>query len=163
MYGLSSGNDDAGSDRQNRKDFVMAGMFEVFLDADSQFRFLLKAPDGAVMAVSGAFPDRSAVAAAIAAVRECAGTGLVTDLSAGSRDRHTPMHAPVLVQPASVPAAIMPAAMVPAASVPAPALRPGASEPARDEHFVPVSRVRAFAHFNAVRGRVSGARWTGAV
>src|SRR6476620_10367886 len=142
MYGLARGNDDAGSDRPNLKDFVMAGMFEVFLDADSQFRFRLKAPDGAVMAVSGGFRDRSAVAAGIAAVRECAGTGLVTDLSAGSRDQRTPGPAPVVVQPAVAPAA---------------------SEPACGEQLVPVSRVRAFAHFNAVRGQVSGARWTSAV
>ncbi|WP_246848772.1 DUF1508 domain-containing protein [Pseudarthrobacter sp. NIBRBAC000502772] len=32
------------------------------------------------MAVSGAFENKAAVVAGIAAVRECAGTGLVTDL-----------------------------------------------------------------------------------
>jgi uncharacterized protein YegP (UPF0339 family) len=123
----------------------MAGMFEVFLDADSQFRFRLKAPDGMVMAVSGAFQDRSAVAAGIAAVRECAGTGLVTDLSGAPGQ--TRVHAPVPVQHVTAPAAVT----------------QDAAQPACDEQFVPVSRVRAFAHFNAVRGRISGARWTGAV
>lgn len=58
----------------------MAGSFEVFLDADSRLRFRLMAPDGTEVAVSGVFEDKSAVAAGIFAVRECAGTGLVTDL-----------------------------------------------------------------------------------
>ncbi|MGX5716009.1 YegP family protein [Arthrobacter sp. MAHUQ-56] len=58
----------------------MAGNFEVFLDPESLYRFRLLAPDGTVMAVSGAFEDKRDVAAGIAAVRECAGTGLVTDL-----------------------------------------------------------------------------------
>ena len=58
----------------------MAGKFEVFMDSDSHFRFRLAAPDGTVVAVSGAFEDKAAVVAGIAAVRECAGTGLVTDL-----------------------------------------------------------------------------------
>ncbi|KQR04880.1 hypothetical protein ASF72_00260 [Arthrobacter sp. Leaf141] len=59
----------------------MAGNFEVFVDPESMYRFRLLAADGTVMAVSGAFADKPAVAAGIAAVRECAGTGLVTDLS----------------------------------------------------------------------------------
>jgi uncharacterized protein YegP (UPF0339 family) len=58
----------------------MAGMFEVFVDGDSRFRFQLKAADGTVMAVSAAYEDKSAAVAGIAAVRECAGMGLVTDL-----------------------------------------------------------------------------------
>ena len=112
----------------------MAGIFEVFLDADSLFRFRLKAPDGTVMAVSGAFGDKPAVAAGIAAVRECAGTGLVTDLSAAaSRPAHRRLHPFRPGQPA-----------VPSA----------AAEPAWDRQQVPVSRVRAFAHFNAVRSSV---------
>jgi uncharacterized protein len=60
---------------------AMAGVFEVFVDAESQFRFRLKAPDGSVLAVSAPFEDKRAAAAGIADVRECAGTGLVTDLS----------------------------------------------------------------------------------
>ena len=58
----------------------MAGKFELFLDAESKFRFRLKAPDGTVMAVSAAFEDKSAAVAGIAAVRECAGMGLISDL-----------------------------------------------------------------------------------
>ncbi|WP_255769929.1 YegP family protein [Pseudarthrobacter sulfonivorans] len=132
----------------------MAGIFEVFLDADSLFRFRLKAPDGTVVAESGAFADKSAVAAGIAVTRECAGTGLITDLSAGAApDPLIPAHQPAALRPVAVPA--VPALAVSAAAV--------AAEPARDEQHVSVSRVRAFAHFNAVRGRVSGARWSGAV
>ena len=65
----------------------MAGKFEVFVDAESKFRFRLRAPDGTVMAVSTAFGDKSAAVAGIAAVRECAGMGLITDLcsEAGSQ------------------------------------------------------------------------------
>ena len=59
----------------------MAGVFEVFVDADSQYRFRLMAPNGTVLAVSAPFADKRAAAAGIADVRECAGTGLVTDLS----------------------------------------------------------------------------------
>lgn len=58
----------------------MAGKFEAFIDAESYFRFRLIDPDGAVVAVSGPFPDKAALAAGISSVRECAGTGLVTDL-----------------------------------------------------------------------------------
>lgn len=58
----------------------MAGNFEVFVDSDSLYRFRLLGADGTVMAVSQAFKDKSGVKAGIAAVRECAGTGLVTDL-----------------------------------------------------------------------------------
>jgi len=117
----------------------MAGMFEVFLDSDSLFRFRLKAPDGTVMAISGAFGDKDALAAGIAAVRECAGTGLVTDLSAAAQHgQRSPASAP-----APVPVAVR-SVTVPSA----------AADPARDRQHVPVSRVRAFAHFNAVRGSV---------
>jgi uncharacterized protein YegP (UPF0339 family) len=69
----------------------MAGSFEVFVDADALYRFRLLAPDGTVMAVSQGFGDKRAVAAGIAAVRECAGTGLVTDLCpAGAAARPVP-------------------------------------------------------------------------
>ena len=74
----------------------MAGVFEAFIDQDSFFRFRLLAPDGAVIAVSGPFEDKAALAAGIAAVRECAGTGLVTDLCpAGAVARPAPAAAPV--------------------------------------------------------------------
>lgn len=59
---------------------VMAGMFELFVDADAHFRFRLTAPDGTVMAVSRAFGDKPAAVAGITAVREYAGMGLITDL-----------------------------------------------------------------------------------
>lgn len=58
----------------------MAGTFEVFVDAETHFRFRLKAKDGTEMAVSGAFDSKAAAVAGIAAVRECAGMGLITDL-----------------------------------------------------------------------------------
>jgi uncharacterized protein YegP (UPF0339 family) len=83
---------------------VMAGKFEVFIDAEAHFRFRLRAPDGTELAVSAAFEDKSAVVAGIAAVRECAGMGLVTDLSpAGS-----PVSAPTGVPPAPVSPAPVP-------------------------------------------------------
>lgn len=110
----------------------MAGMFEVFVDAESQFRFRLKAPDGTVMAVSAAFGDKSAAVAGIAAVRECAGMGLVTDLC-----------------PAGAPAQ------------PAPAVAASAVQ-ACDDQRMPVRRVRAFAHASALRRPVTTPRWTGA-
>ncbi|WP_163166584.1 DUF1508 domain-containing protein [Arthrobacter sp. Alg241-R88] len=81
----------------------MAGKFEAFVDQDSYFRFRLLAPDGTVMAVSGPFEDKAALAAGIAAVRECAGTGLVTDLCpAGAVARAVPAAAPA-VGPAAAP------------------------------------------------------------
>nr|WP_081736837.1 YegP family protein [Arthrobacter sp. MA-N2] len=66
----------------------MAGIFEVFVDGESLFRFRLKSPDGMVIAVSTPFKDKPAVVAGIAAARECAGMGLVTDLcpAAGVRE-----------------------------------------------------------------------------
>jgi uncharacterized protein YegP (UPF0339 family) len=78
---------------------VMAGKFEVFIDAEAHFRFRLVAPDGTELAVSAALEDKSAVAACIAAVRECAGMGLVTDLCAAG----SPVPAPAGVSPAPVP------------------------------------------------------------
>jgi uncharacterized protein len=58
----------------------MAGIFELFLDSESHFRFRLKAPDGTVMAVSRGFHDKAAAVAGISAVREYAGMGLISDL-----------------------------------------------------------------------------------
>lgn len=60
---------------------IVAGMFELFVDADSDFRFRLTAPDGTVMAVSKAFATKAAAVTGIAAVREYAGMGLIADLS----------------------------------------------------------------------------------
>ncbi|WP_395399846.1 YegP family protein [Arthrobacter sp. UC242_113] len=101
----------------------MAGVFEVFVDAESQFRFRLKAPDGSVLAVSAPFADKRSAAAGIADVRECAGTGLITDLS--------PAAAPVRESAqATESAQVQPA--VPAVSAPAPA--PAKVLPARPDH-----------------------------
>jgi len=77
---MLSGNDAAVSIPPTGRN-VLAGMFELFVDSNSSFRFRLKAPDGTVMAVSRAFEDKSAAVAGIAAVREYAGMGLITDLS----------------------------------------------------------------------------------
>lgn len=59
----------------------MAGTFELFIDEESKIRFRLVMPDGHVLAVSGQFTDKRAAAAAIAEVRECAGTGLIRDVA----------------------------------------------------------------------------------
>ena len=65
----------------------MAGSFELFTDEESQVRFRLVAPDGRVLAVSGQFADKQGAAAAIKDVRECAGTGLIHDLSPSFEER----------------------------------------------------------------------------
>ena len=57
----------------------MAGMFELFVDAESAFRFRLTAPDGTIMAVSKPFDTKTDAVAGISAVREYAGMGLITD------------------------------------------------------------------------------------
>jgi uncharacterized protein YegP (UPF0339 family) len=59
----------------------MAGLFELFVDAQSQFRFRLLDAGGVVLAVSSGFEDKRAAVAGIEAVRECAGMGLITDAS----------------------------------------------------------------------------------
>ena len=58
----------------------MAGRFELFVDEDGQIRFRLVSASNKVLAVSGQFSDKRAVAAAIADVRECAGMGLIQDV-----------------------------------------------------------------------------------
>ncbi|WP_284762502.1 DUF1508 domain-containing protein [Arthrobacter sp. efr-133-R2A-63] len=58
----------------------MTGTFELFADENMSFRFRRKSKDGTVMALSRSFPDKPAAVAGITAVRECAGTGLFTDL-----------------------------------------------------------------------------------
>ncbi|TDL31583.1 YegP family protein [Arthrobacter nitrophenolicus] len=57
----------------------MAGMFELFVDEESAFRFRLTAPDGTIMAVSRPFNTKTDAVAGIAAVREYAGMGLISD------------------------------------------------------------------------------------
>ena len=111
----------------------MAGTFEVFLDSESRFRFRLRSPDGTVVAVSGAFEDKRAVAAGIAAVRECAGTGLVTDLSAAA-----------------------------GVGQPAPAAAPAKVQPGCDNPRIPAPGVHSFASAKAPRLPVAAPRWTGA-
>ena len=60
---------------------TMAGLFELFVDEQSQFRFRLLDGRGVTVAESSSFDDKSGAVAGIDAVRECAGTGLVADLS----------------------------------------------------------------------------------
>lgn len=78
----------------------MAGMFELFVDTDAQFRFRLTAPDGTVMAISKAFEDKSSAVAGIKAVREYAGMGLITDLCPATTRQNPAAVAP---QPHSMP------------------------------------------------------------
>ena len=113
----------------------MAGKFEVFLDSDSHFRFRLAAPDGTVMAVSGAFEDKAAVAAGIAAVRECAGTGLVTDLCPAAKA------APTAASAAAVPG-------------------PAQPQPNCGDQRGPASRAHIIVIAKAPRRRVTAPRWT---
>ncbi|MCU1532414.1 MAG: hypothetical protein JWO49_1985 [Arthrobacter sp.] len=68
----------------------MAGMFELFIDEAACFRFRLTAPDGTVMALSRPFPDKAAAVTGIAAVREYAGTGFVTELAEPPAARRKP-------------------------------------------------------------------------
>ena len=68
----------------------MAGMFELFVDAESAFRFRLTAPDGTIMAVSKPFDTKTDAVAGIAAVREYAGMGLITDQCATSTIKAQP-------------------------------------------------------------------------
>lgn len=79
----------------------MAGLFEIFLDADASFRFQLTAPDGSVLAVSRAFPDKDAAIKGIAAAREYAGMGHVRELPSPAGERPSP-------RPAAVSAAALP-------------------------------------------------------
>ncbi|MEW1808301.1 DUF1508 domain-containing protein [Pseudarthrobacter sp. NPDC080039] len=73
-----SGSKDAAKIPQIER-IAMAGMFELFVDAESAYRFRLTAPDGTIMAVSKPFNTKSGAVAGIAAVREYAGMGLITD------------------------------------------------------------------------------------
>ena len=88
----------------------MAGMFELFIDEDTSFRFRLKAPDGTVVAVSRSFPDKPAAVVGISDVREYAGMGLITDLCPEVPVHGTPAVAPTR-QPSS--AAVLPPLPVP--------------------------------------------------
>jgi len=57
----------------------MAGIFELFRDGKTSFRFRLKSADGTIVAVSVPFPDKASAVEGIRAARECAGTGLIAD------------------------------------------------------------------------------------
>ena len=115
----------------------MAGNFEVFLDPELLYRFRLLGPDGSVMAVSQGFQDKAAVAAGIAAVRECAGTGLVTDLSpAGAVSR--PTAAAADAAPGELAAVVVPAC---------------------DDQRLPV-RLHAYALAKTPRRQAMPPRWT---
>ena len=72
----------------------MTGMFELFTGSDASYRFRLTAPDGTVIALSRPFPDKSSALAGIAAVREYAGMGLVSEISvAEDKCRYGPVRA----------------------------------------------------------------------
>ena len=64
----------------NHRGKAMAATFELFHDGDASFGFKLKAPDGTLLALSGQFSDKASAVEGIRVVRECAGTGLITDL-----------------------------------------------------------------------------------
>lgn len=87
----------------------MAGKFEVFVDAEAQYRFRLTTPDGTELAVSAPYRDKSAAVAAIEAVRECAGMGLISDLCpAGNSVAGNPVPTSAAARPAPVTAACEP-------------------------------------------------------
>lgn len=103
----------------------MTGMFEVFIDEDTSFRFRLKAPDGTVVAISMSFPDKFAAVCGISDVREFAGMGLITDLCP-----EVPLHGP------------SPAVPVPVAPAPVPVVRQ-VSPDRMPQHPVPPRRHNA--------------------
>jgi len=78
----------------------MAGMFELFIDTESAFRFRLTAPDGTVMAVSRPFTTKADAVAGIAAVREYAGMGLISDSCAALNKVPSRLHDDPAGQPA---------------------------------------------------------------
>jgi hypothetical protein len=86
------------------------------------------------MAVSGAFEDKAAVAAGIAAVRECAGTGLVTVLCPNA------MAAPTAPAPAAV-------------------LVPAQLQPNCGDQRVPATRTHTFVIAKTPRPRVAAPGW----
>lgn len=59
----------------------MAGGFEIFVDEDGLFRVRLKAGNGAILAQSSGFQDKSAAVRAVEAMREHAASGLISDLT----------------------------------------------------------------------------------
>jgi uncharacterized protein len=67
----------------------MAGGFEIFTDTGGLFRFRLTTGEGAVVAVSDGFADKTALVRAIEAVREHAAGALITDLTAPAEKART--------------------------------------------------------------------------
>jgi uncharacterized protein YegP (UPF0339 family) len=59
----------------------MAGGFELFIDSEARFRFRLTGSGGETVVLSMPFADRKSAVRGIAQVRECAGMGLVVDLT----------------------------------------------------------------------------------
>lgn len=86
----------------------MAGMFELFYDEDSNFRFRITGPDGAVMAVSRAFPDKASAVAGIRDMREYAGMGHIIDMCLPTVARAGSLGASVAGEPASGPECFSP-------------------------------------------------------
>ena len=76
---IQLGGNDAALGVPQTERIAVAGMFELFVDAESAFRFRLTAPDGTIIAVSKAFDTKTDAVAGIAAVREYAGMGLISD------------------------------------------------------------------------------------
>ncbi|WP_309106252.1 YegP family protein [Arthrobacter sp.] len=62
----------------------MSGTFELFVNGSTSYGFRIKAPNGAIVAVSGQFPDKASAVQGIRAVREYAGMGLIKDLCEAS-------------------------------------------------------------------------------
>lgn len=125
----------------------MRGMFELFTGSDSSYRFQLTAPDGTVMAVSKSFPDKRSAIAGIAAVREYAGMGLVTEIP-------VPAHA-VVQQSVTVP-------LVAAAREPIPEGMAGGGEPEgvpRRPRFRIPSAAHLLGQRAVTRNRRSIMRW----
>jgi hypothetical protein len=110
-------------------------MFELFVDAESTFRFRLTAPDGTIMAVSKPFATKTEAVAGIAAVREYAGMGLITDHSTTTINSAPPRIHDGQIGPAQI----------------------GPADSPR------VSRVDFHTRARAVRRAVSGPRWAGAI
>lgn len=83
----------------------MAGIFELFVDGESAFRFRLTAPDGTVMAISKSFGTKADAVAGIAAVREYAGMGLIADQCTTKNEIATRAHGDTAGQSAESPRA----------------------------------------------------------
>ncbi|MGO4653048.1 YegP family protein [Arthrobacter sp. 2RAF22] len=113
----------------------MAGTFELFRDGDKAFRFRLTSPDGTVVALSEPFPDKASAVAGIAAVRECAGMGLIADLCP-----HIPLHRPS--------AQTMPAARTtsPLSTAAQPSSRSGGALPPRTATVTPAGPGHGTSH-----------------